>query len=316
MTIKTIPWIFLYVTALIPFGLSILYFSEKNLLSALIASSISMGMYTFIIRKDVKFLSFTSFITMLLTAFLTLAAAAEYTNGVYSSIFDEKMFKVALPLLTSVILINSVFWVQKKGLKKLLSSVCIFLSVLLLLLYGTVSPEYYQNFVYTRICILILLIFSIYLIKKKKKALGVLGIFLSISILLLSTAMFAQKTYILEENEKKEVIAYVDPMAKEMFSYYNKEDYVNFCKYCGLVLRNMLNKNPIDDNRIAYGPYVYFDEPSKVIRKAGRFYVEYPVKFQNVKNPMYVTFVTENISSDPIMYGFSFSDKEGGENEN
>jgi hypothetical protein len=152
------------------------------------------------------------------------------------------------------------------------------------------------------------LVFSVLLIVKRKKILGVLGILLSIGVLLLSAAMFSGKTYSLDDKERKEVIAYVDPMAKEMFRYYNEEDYDNFCKYCGFFLRNMLEKNPIKTSREKFGPYVHFDEPSKVVRKGGRFYVEYPVKFQNEKDLIYLIFVTENISSTPIIYGFAFAE--------
>lgn len=307
---KKLSWVLLYLAAFIPVGFSIFYFSEKNLPLAIIASFVSMSIYTLLIIKDLRFLSSVSFFTVLLVTLLILGIAGKQTNGAFANVFDEKAFMLTQSLLTSFLLINSVFWAQKQGLKKFTSLVLISIYVLMLAAYGTGSPSYYHNFVYTRINISILLVFSIFLIIKKKKLLGVLGIFLSIGILLLSTAMFAKKAYVLEEKEKKEVIAYVDPMAKEMFGYYNKQDYDNFCKYCGFVLKNMLNKNPIKKARDVYGSYVYFGEPSNIIRKGGRFYVEYPVKFQNVKALMYLTFVTENISSDPSIYGFAISDKQ------
>lgn len=309
---KKISWALLYLAAFIPAGLSLHYFSEKNSLLALIASSISMSIYTLIIIKDLRFLSFISFSTIFFASLLTLGIAGNKTDGIFSSIFDEKAFMLTLPLLIFFLLINSVFWAKtKQGFKKLLSLVSISLSVLALVVFGTGSPAYYQNFIYTRVNILILLIFSIFLIIKRKRFLGILGIFLSVGTLLLSTAMFAEKTYTLEGEEKKEVIAFIDPLAKEMFGYYNKKDYDNFCKYCGSVLKNMLNKNPINDKRDLFGPYIHFGEPSEVIRRGGRYYVEYPAKFQNVKNLMYLTFVIENISSDPSIYGFAFSDKQG-----
>jgi len=308
---KKLYWVLLYLAAFVPVGFSIFYFSEKNLPLALIASFVSMSIYTLLIIKDLRFLSAVSFFTVLLVTLLILGTAGKQTNGAFSNVSDEKAFMLTHSLLTSFLLINSVFWAKtKQGFKKFISLVLISLYIFMLAAYGTGSPAYYQNFVYTRINISIILVFSIFLIIKKKKLLGVLGIFLAIGILLLSAAMFAKKAYALEEKEKKEVIAYVDPMAKEMFGYYNKQDYDNFCKYCGFVLKNMLNKNPIKKVRDVYGSYVYFGEPSNIIRKGGRFYVEYPVKFQNVKVLMYLTFVTENISSDPSIYGFAISDKQ------
>ena len=307
---KKIPWVLLYLAAFIPAGLSIYYFSEKNLPSALISSSISLLIYTILIIKDLKFLSSVSFITMFFVSLIMIGIAGNMADNSFPSAFDEKAFMLTASLILSFFLVSSVYWVRtKQGVKKLMSLACISLAVLMLVIFGTGSPEYYQNFIYTRVNILILFIFSIFLIIKRKKLLGILGIFLSIGVFLLSASMFAEETYTLEDQEQQEVIAYIDPLAKEMFGYYNKEDYDNFCKYCGVVLKNMVIRNPIKNSRDVLGPYVYFDEPSKVVRKGGRFYVEYPVKFQKEKDLTYLTFVIENISSDLSIYGFAFSDK-------
>jgi len=311
---KGLSWVLLYLAAFLPVGFSVFYFSEKNLLSGFIAFSISMLIYTLLIFKDLRFLSFISFFTMFSASFLLLGISGKQTDGAFSNVLDERAFMLSISLLIFFLLINSVFWAKTKhGFKKLISMICITLSVFILAVFGTGSPAFYQNFVYTRVNILILLIFGVFLIIQKKKLPGILGILLSIGILLLSTGMFREKAYTLEEKEQKEVIAYVDPMAKEMFGYYNNKDYANFCKYCGFVLKSMMSKDPITikDKREASGPYIYFGEPSKVIRKSGRYYVEYPIKFQNVKALMYLTFVIESISSDPSIYGYALSEKQG-----
>jgi hypothetical protein len=119
--------------------------------------------------------------------------------------------------------------------------------------------------------------------------------------------MFKEKVYTLSDQERQEAITYIDPMAKEMFGYYNQKDYDHFCLYCGIILKELMKKSPIDDKRELFGPYIRFDQPSKVIRKGGRYYVVYPVKFQKISNQMYLTFVTEGISSTPSLYGFAFS---------
>ena len=307
-------WILLYLAAFLPVGFSVFYFSEKNLPMGFIALSVSMLIYTLLIFKDLRFLSFTSFLTMFLVSLLLLGASGKQTDGVFSNALDEKAFMLSMSFLISFLLINSVFWAKtKQGFKKLIAIICISLSIFMLAAFGTGSPAFYQNFIYTRVNILILSIFGIYLIIKRKRLLGILGILLSIGILLLSTKMFIEKAYPLEEKEKEEVIAYVDPIAKEMWGYYNDEDYANFCKYCGFVLKNMIDKDPITikDKRKTSGPYIYFGKPDKVVRKSGRYYVEYPVKFQNVKTLMYLTFVIESISSDPSIYGYSLSGEQG-----
>lgn len=309
--VKKMSWVFLYLVALILVAFSIFYFSEDNLLPAFITSSISMSICTLLIFKNLRFLSSVSFFTILLASLLTLGSAGTQTDGALSGILDEKKFMLALPLFIFFLLVNSIFWAKtKEGFKKIISLLFISLSVFLLLAFGTVSPTYYQNFVYTRINILILLVFSIFLIIKKKRVLGILGIFLSIGILLLSAVMFAEKIYTLEDKKQKEITAYAHPIAEEMLGYYNKEDYDNFCKYCGFVLKNKLNKNPIKHTRKVFGPYTYLGEANRVFRKGGHYYMQYPIKFQNEENLMYFVFIIGEISSDPSVYGFAFLEKQ------
>jgi len=306
---KKISWALLYLAAFIPAGFSIYYFSEKSPLAAIISLSISMLIYSLLVIKDLRILSSVSFLTMFLVSLFILGIAGSKPGGVFSGVYDERTFMLSFSVIISFLLVNSLFWAKTKhGLKKLMSLICISLFVFILAAFGTGSPEYHQNFVYTRIYVLILLALSVFLIVKKKKILGILGILLSAGILLLSASMFAEKAYIPGDEEQKEVIAFIDPMAKEMFGYYNEEDYDNFCKYCGLTLKSMLAENSIKNTREAFGPYLYFGEPSKVIRKGGLYYLEYPIKFQKTENLMYLIFVVENISPDSGIHGFALSD--------
>ena len=301
--------------AFLSFCFAVKYFSEKNLVSAFIVFPISMLAYTILIMKDIKFLGWLSFFTMAGASFMIFAVTGEQVDGAFPSGPDERTFLLAFALILSFLLFNSIFWAKtKRGWKKAIALIFIVLSVLYSLLFGLSSPTYYQNFIYTRIFILILLILSIFLIKKGgkvQKILGILGIFLSIGALLLSALLFAGRTYPLEEKERGEVIAFLEPKAKEMFDYYNKEDYNNFCKYCGSQLKYLFvtNISPLIERRKASGPYTDFGEP-KVKREMGRYYVEYPVKFQNAENLFYITFVLENISPDATIFGFEISDKQ------
>ncbi len=311
---KKISWVLLYLVSFVPAGLSLYYFSENNLLWALISTLVVMSIYTLLIIKDLKFLSSISFFTMLFVSLLMISLAGHKTDNIFSSLFDEKAFMLTQPLLTLFLLVNSIFWAStKQGFKKITARVLISLFVLMIATYGANSPIFYQNFVYTRINILILLLFGIFLIIQKKKLMGTLNILLAIGILFLSASMFSEKAYTLEDEEKNEVIAYIDPIVKEMYGYYNDKDYNNFCKYCGSNISNLMSQDPISikDKRELSGPYTHLDEPSGVIRKSGRFYVEYPIKFQKVPEQMYLTLVIENISSDPSIYGYSLSSEQG-----
>ena len=62
--------------------------------------------------------------------------------------------------------------------------------------------------------------------------------------------------------------------------------------------------------RDAFGPYIYFGKPNKIIRKVGSYRVEYPVKFQNKENMIYVTFIVESISPGSSINDLSFSNKQ------
>lgn len=240
--------------------------------------------------------------------FFMFGISGSRANNAFSSVLDEKAFMLTLSLIIFFLLVNSIFWIQtKKGLLKIISIFFIILSILLLFVFGESLPNYYQNFVYTRVNILIILILGIYLIIKKKKFLGILGIFLSIVALFSSTAMFAGKTYTLEDKEQQEVIAFVDPLAKEAFDYYNKEDYTNFFKNCRMSQEKAIS---IMQYREALGPYVYFGEPNEVTRKTGSYQVEYPVKFQNKENMVYVTFIAGNISPGSSINDILFSSKQ------
>lgn len=308
---KKVFWIFLYLAALAPLGLAIVYLSENDFILGLIFFLFTMSIYTGIVIKNLKFLSLLSYITLFPVSMLLISAAIKQTNNVFVNTLDERYYMIVLPLLFLFILINSLYLANtKKGLLKTVSLIIITLSVLILTILPISPPVYYQNFVYTRVYILVLLVFSILLIIQRKKILGILGVFLSIGILLLSAWTFAGITYTLESSDRDEVVSYVDPLIKEMFDYYNNEDYLNFHKYCGSRLRSMLEKNPISELREKTGTYEYFGETGSVTRKAGSFYVEYPVKFQRINDLMYLTVVIENIDAEPSIDGLAFSDNE------
>lgn len=316
MTInKKLSWFLLYLAAFIPVGFSIHYFSEKNLLLSFVTFFISMLIYTFLIFKNIRFLSLVAFITMSLAVMVILGDVGKQADDAFPNISDERIFILTRSLIILFLLINSVFLAKiKRGFKKLIPLFFVVLSVLMLIAFMAYPPAYYQNFAYMLGNTLIILIFSIFSIIKKKKVLGILGILLSVVILLQSTKIFNQKAYALNDKKQKEVIEYVDPIVKEMYGYYNKKDYANFCKYCRLVLKNMMDKDPItiEDKREMSGPYVYFGESIKVVRKSSRYYVEYPVKFEKIENLMYLTFAIESISADdPSIYGYGLSEKQG-----
>jgi hypothetical protein len=173
---KKPPWFLLYLAAFIPLGFSLNYFSGKNLSLALITFFLALSVFTFLVFKELKFLSLVSFLTLFLGSLLTLGLVEDKTDGAFSSVFDEKTSMLTMYLAAFFVLVNAAFLVKtKRGLKKLIPLVFIALSMLMLFAYGGIPPDYYQNFIYTRVNILILFAFGIFLLIKKKKAWGGFG---------------------------------------------------------------------------------------------------------------------------------------------
>ncbi len=307
---KKIFYIFLYLIAFILVIFSVYCFSMKYLSAALILSSVAMLIYTWLILKEIKILSSVSFFTVPLMSLLILGSSGSKTGGLFLDLTKERIFMVALAMILFFLIFNSFFWARtKKGFKRFISLIGLGLLIIIVAAFGISSPEYYQNFVYTRLYVLLLLIFGIFLIISKKKILGILGLLLSISVLLLSAAMFAEKVYLPDNQEQKEIVAFIDPMIKEMFDYYNKEDYNAFSENCGLVLKNMLVENPLKNIREAFGPYIQFFQPSRAIRQGGFYRIEYPVKFEQVQELRYLLIVFESISPGSKIYDFNLSEK-------
>ncbi|MFH1315296.1 MAG: hypothetical protein ABIH67_02755 [Candidatus Uhrbacteria bacterium] len=309
--LKHITLVSLYLVAFLTFCFSVYYFTERSLVGAFVALLIFMSIYTLMVVKDIKFFSPLAYFSLLVTAFFTFAVSANQVDGRFLSVKDEQSFLLTLAVILVFVLFNSLCWVQtKKGWKKIVGLIFTILSVLALLLFGTSSPNYFQNFIYTRIFILLLLILSIYSIFKKKtliRIFGILGVIISVSALFLGAALFIAQTYQLDEQEQQEVIAFLDPKINEMFDYYNQEDYENFCKYCGTDLQMMNNSNPMINNKETLGDFEYFGQP-QIKYEASFYYVEYPVKFTKSDTLYYLTFLLQDISADGTIYGFSISE--------
>jgi len=308
--LKHITWISLYLAAFFTFCYSVFCFTERSLVGAFVALLIFMSIYTLMVIKDIKFFSPLAYFSLLVTAFFTFAVSANQVDGRFLSIKDEQSFLLTLALILVFVLFNSLCWVKTKpGWKKNVGLTLVVLSVLALLLFGTSSPNYFQNFVYTRIFILILLILSIYSIFKKKtliRIFGILGVIISVSALFLGAALFVAQTYQLDEQEQQEVLAFLDPKINEMFDYYNKEDYENFCKYCGSDLQMINIGNPMINNKETLGDFEYFGQP-QIKYEASFYFVEYPVKFEK-SDIYYLTFLLQDISAAGTIYGFTISE--------
>jgi len=314
--IKSSLWIGLYLVGLLAVIFSIASFPEKDLNAALLFFSASIIIYTFLIIKDLKFLSLFSFITMIPISLVILGTAGNQVNGNFSNAFDEKAFLLSFALVLSFFIVNCVFWIKtRRDWKKLMSLFFIALILLILFVFGTGSPNYHQNFVYTRIFISIFFIFSIFLIMERKKSLrvfGILGIFLSIGLLLMSAVMFAAKTYVIEGDEWDSVYTFINPKAEEMLGCYNQNDFDNFCNHCSVQLKNSfeIDSSAMKNWRSMYGQYLNLEKP-EIIRARGFYYIEYPVKFQNVEDIFYLTFMLSDVSPESTIYGFNLSSERG-----
>ncbi|MFA6132174.1 MAG: hypothetical protein WC702_03925 [Patescibacteria group bacterium] len=309
---KNILWAGVYLAGLLAFCFAAMYFSQKDLLGAFIAFPIFMLLFTIIVMKDVKIFSVLSFVTMLLTAFMVFAVAAEQKNGIFLSAEAEKVFMIVFPIILSFVLVNGIFWGKtKQSWKRLVGFILSGFSVFFLLVFGMSSPNYSENFIYTRIFLIILFILSVYLIRTKKRNLkitGILGVVLSIIALILSALLFAGQTYTPVEKQEAEIIAFIDPKVKEMFAAYNNDDYDNFCKYCGADLMAMNAVSPMIDKKADLGNLVSFGEP-KISQVMDFYYVEYQVRFEKQASTFYLSFMLTDFSEGSTIYGFSVFDQ-------
>lgn len=311
---KVILRIFLYLLSFLIFLVGVYYFIENNILGYFISSFLTLSIYSFFIYKGYKILSPLSSVTFVVMSFIIFIMGCSAEGGVLGSSSNERAYLVSFALLLFFCLVVAILWYRTDTIwMKILASILVVFAIVFLFVFGFTLPTFYQNFVYTRIFIFIFFAFSVFLVMRKKiilRIVGILGIFVSIGCLLLSASFLTSKVYILEGQDKQEVIDFIDPKTKEMIADYNEGNLSKetFCKYCGFALLDTLygeeEKLPII--RESYGKGELIDEPN-VTRFSGSFYIEYPTKFEYYKDIHYVVFVLEGISSDSNIFGFYIS---------
>jgi len=301
-------WTVLYLGALIPAGFAISYISNENLFPALIASTIFLSVLIFLVFKELRFLSLLAFASLILFTFIVLGLAGNPAGGEFTSRTDEKTYLLILPLHISFILAGSLYWVvAKTGFKRLIALFFIAISVVILLAFGNTPPAYYQNFIYTRVSILVLLALSIFLLLRKKRLWGILGVFSVVGVLILSAVMFSDKVYNLEETEQNQVLEATTPIANEMIDSYNRKDFDNFCNHCNLALKQILEENSIEKTWETQGSCTSFSNAKTATRRGGIYYVAYPARFQKENDQMYLVLLMEGTPDNLSVYGFTFA---------
>ena len=311
MTVKKFPfhWI-LFAINIILFFSSVYFFSEANMSMAMYIYIAIVVISSFLVFSNIKVLSDISLFLMLPISFLILASSAIPSEGVVADVTGEKYIMMILALAIVFFLVNCTYWViSKDGWRKTISIIFIIISLLIAILFGLISTDYYQNFIYTRLFVLILFLFSLFAaIKTKKfmKIFGILGIFASIVILFLSAILFNVEVYTVEGKDKEKIVENVDSKAREMLEYYNDKDVNNFCKYCSpdLVTQFQTDTSVITNMRDSYGAYTEIGEVD--IKSIGTtFYVQYPISLEN-SNAQYYLILTL-MSTDSDIYGFAIT---------
>lgn len=317
---KISPWL-LYIFAIIVSSFAINYLQKQAIIYALISIFIALTSYTFLIIKSKSAISGISYVTIVLflismmTVFDVDASGEEFLN-----VESERMFYLVFGPATLFILSLFLHLIRtQQNWKKKTSFVLMILTLLYLLLLGTALPNFHDNFGYTRIFIGVILVFSIALIRIKKKLFvigGIIGIILTIVALLLSSTLFLAETYNIEKTEKEAVLNFVNPKIQNMLQFYNQRDFSNFCKDCGDEVQFMIIQDTenIGAFREQTGAYVSCGDP-KITFSTGFYYVEYPIVFKNVKNTIYLTLMLTSIKPEDKIYGFSFSTEQNGMTE-
>lgn len=311
----------LYFFAIIISLFSINYLQEQNIVYALSCIFIALVSYTFLIIKS-KSLSGISYITIILFSLCVMISFSVNTNnGQFLNAESERIFYLVFgPLALFMLILFAHLIKTQQNWKKKVSFILLIPTILGLLLLGTALPNFHNNFAYTRILIGAIFIFSIILIKKRKKRLflagGITGIIVSIMALLLSSTLFIAETYNIEKTEREAVLSFINPKVENMFQSYNQKDYNNFCNDCGEELKFMFAQDIQNfiSLREQNGRYISYKDPRTTFT-SGFYYVEYPIIFENIEDPIYFTFVLTDIKPEDTIYGFSFSIDQKQENE-
>lgn len=306
---KPYHWI-LYSLSIVLSIIAVYILSIPNLTLGLISLSLSLGIETYLVFKDIDCVSSTAFITsIVLSIFLYLSTAEGLTNTV-SEGFREEMYMLILFISEVFLFINSISWcITKNGWKKTISIILLILLVLITFIFSLTAPSYYENFIFTRPFALIFFVLGIFLIiklKKFRKIFGILTIALSIGIIYLSTLFFASVVYTVSDNEKEEISQNMYSKVEDILDYYNDGDYYSFAEYFSESLTEEYQNEigSIANWKDVYGNYTEVGN-IEVRRISGMYYVEYPVKFENSSEQFYL--ILELSSTDSDIYGLYFS---------
>ena len=315
---KMIIGIVLYIFTFLIYFIGMYFFTEGNILIFNILNFLQFSIYAFLISRRYKVLSPLSSITFLISSLLTTGTVlGGYTNGTFDTSAHEGISMISFSLVLAFYLVIGVIWyLNERVWKKILSIIFIAITDLFLLSYGFILPSFYQNFVYTRLFILIFFLFNVFMIVKGKvvfRILGIIGIFFSIGCLVFSAMSLYEKVYILENEDKEEVLEYIGPKSKEMIEAYNNEELSSevFCKYCGETLISSLygGEEELTSTRTANGKCTILGEPY-VYRTQGYFYIEYSVNFENSEGLYKIVFMAGDILEDSTISGFYISEAE------
>lgn len=309
---KSLKWV-LYFLSIFFVTASVKFFQKENLTYALAFLIVSFAAYSFLIIKDFKFLSVVSYITLVLSIIIIIGLGGGGASDEisFATANYEKTFYITLGILTPLILVLCMYLIKMGGWRRTLSHIFLVINFIILIATGTISPAFHNNFIYTRISIGIIFIYSIYLIFKKEKLpriKGIVGILGSVIALLISSFYFSEQTYVIVDEEREEMINFIEPKAQEMFQSYNQRDFENFCKHYTESFRDVFTEEDFQDLQNMYGNYISRQKEPDILFTDGTYYIEYTVKF-GLMDPIYFTFLVDmdEFTPDGGIRGFNSS---------
>jgi len=305
---KSLKWL-LYLSAIFFTILSMVFFGDENRVFAFGCLVISFVAYSSVIIKDLKFLSVVAYITLVLSILSILGiAGGNVSSGNFATADHEKTYYLTLGILMVCIIPFCTYLITAGGWRKKLSLLFLIVSVGLSFVMGAASPSFHTNFVYTRIFIVIILVYSVYSIFRKEKLPrigGIIGMLASLGALVFSAIMFSAQIYTIEGTEREKVINFIEPKVQEMFQSYNQGNFKNFCHYCREDLKSGFSEEDLKSLQSMYGKYISYEEPT-ITRVAGSYHIDYIVKFEKI-NPIYFTLMTEQVEPESTIYRFGLS---------
>ena len=150
--------IILYIIPYLLFFVAVYFSTVQNMLWFFIISAIGLGIYLFLIIKNYKVISPLSSVTFMIMLFFILAVSISGEGGIQANPLNERNYMFGIAFASFFNLFIGIVWYSKsEKWKKVFAVIYIIITNIFLISFSLLPINFYSNFIYTRIMILIYL---------------------------------------------------------------------------------------------------------------------------------------------------------------